>query len=339
MVIIKNIKIVEDKLNSNELKKCFNYIKSLDIDPMSLLPKKNKYTVSFELSETNTEFANCIRRCLLDEIDVLSMNIDKIETNDDYILFDLIKERIEMVPINQELNYSTYKISLNIENKTDCIIDVKTKDFTIKPYSDNIFSNNVRLFKLESNCYIKIDDITITKGNALENSGKYSFLSNVFYKILDIPHISESNNKSDNSLLSNPTHFLLKYTTYGNISPKNVIIKCCDTLLNRLKNILNEIESIKSEKDIPYSSDLLDIKKITDILYIYIENEYWTLINLISKYVYLEDKNVPFVSPYIQHPDIKKGGIKIKHNQDIKILKNSIKKIILDLNKLYNKFK
>ena len=62
------------------------------------------------------------------------------------------------------------------------------------------------------------------------------------------------------------------------------------------------------------------------------------LLNLISRYCFLENKNIKFVAPTIQHPDKNVGVVKIIHEQFVKIISNAIKAIINDIKTIRKSF-
>ena len=98
---INLVKEFNDNKNKN-MQLCKKYL-SLDKNikyPTQLLPQQSKFEVSFELKNTNTEIANGIRRCILGELDVISMSFDEkdFETDDAYILSDFFKKQLELLP-------------------------------------------------------------------------------------------------------------------------------------------------------------------------------------------------------------------------------------------------
>ena len=141
MVKVQKIEVSEfnlikelDNKKNKDMQECLKYTKNIDI--RKLLPKKSKITVSFELKETNSDFANAIRRCLINEIETLSFTYNEyddkfVDITDPFILSDFIKKQIELLPINQEFDYENLNIILFKENKTDEIIDVLSGDISI----------------------------------------------------------------------------------------------------------------------------------------------------------------------------------------------------------------
>ena len=377
MLKVKEIKIKDIKVNEFNLvaeiknksnksfQKCLDLLSNkselMDLslnDIKKLLPKKSKITVSFEMLNTNVSIANGIRRCLSDEMEVQSFDFDEYKdliTDDPFILCDFIKKQIELLPISQEMNLDGIDIKLFKENKTDEIIDVTSDDFIIESNADKknktnfkqkdleeIVEGNIVLCRLRPNNYIKINNIFISKGIAKHDAAKYSLLSNITYKILDVDPIVETRTGQTgvSSMLSDPKHFFLSYTTHRNIEyPQKLMIKCCDTLISRLENILTDMKNV-SNSDTIYMSGVLTLESSGNLKKIHIINEYWTIINMISQYCYiLTKKNIKFVAPSIIHPEKEVGVISIIHPEFSTLIQNSIKAIIADLNIVKKYFK
>jgi DNA-directed RNA polymerase subunit L len=347
MVNIKNIKVTETdlkKFDSKALKKCLELANKANIKENELkayLPHNPKITVSFDINETNSSFANAIRRCLMNEIEVKSFTFDSnkdLDTSDVFILSDFIEKQIDLLPINQEFNYNDVKIFLEKENKTDEIIDVLSDDITVLHNKENISSKilgkNIVLCRLRPAEYIKIKNIQICTGIGNNDSAKFNLLSNITYKIKNVNPILETKYGTTgvSSMVTNPTEFFISYTTHRNISkPLLVMVKCCDTLINRLTNILVDFKQI-SNKDHTNFTELIDLESKGDLKKIQIKGEYWTIINLICKFCYILTKgNIKFISPSLIHPEREIGIIKIIHPEFSTLIQNAIKKIISEL--------
>lgn len=360
MLKIKNIKVNEFNLisemknkNNASMQKCVDILLNDDAkltinEIKNLLPKKSKITTSFEMLNTNVSIANGIRRCLYDEIEALSFDFDEYNdfiTTDPFILCDFIKKQIDLLPINQELDYTDISISLHKENDTDEIINVASDDFLISTKDEKknkfkqkdleeIIAGNIVLCRLRPNKHITVNNIYISKGISRQNAAKYNLLSNVTYKILDADPIVETRDGQTgvSSMLSNPKHFYLSYTTHRNFEyPQRIMVKCCNTLIKRLEIILADVKKI-SNSDINYLSELLTLETSGDLKKLYIKGEYWTIINMITQYCFILSKeNIKYVSPFLIHPEKEIGAINIIHPEFSTLIQNSIKSIIADL--------
>jgi DNA-directed RNA polymerase subunit L len=351
-IIVKNIKIDEltfNNKNNEGFDKIVEYVKLIEPNYKKFLPSKSSHRVQFEITNTTADFANCIRRFLLDEIMVYSMDIDEddIVTTDKFILNDHLKKRLELIPFQQNLkDIDNFKISLDIKNTSDDIMTVYSRNIIIadskgnKLDSDKYFSGSIPIIQLRSDKSLQVNKIGIVKGCGKNDSGKFNLLSNISYEILDVVPCEESKfeKTGQSSLNSTPSHFKIGFTTYRNIDPKKVINLCCDCITDRLQNIQKELHNIKNETTI-YFSDTLELEIRNDVKLYHFKGEFWTIANIIARYCYLEFPEIKFVCASIIHPSKEESIVKIIHNNSINIINSSIRRILNDVDILKKKFK
>jgi len=322
---VTNIKIVENTIKYKD-----TIFESLLEDNKHLFPVNNHKTISFELLNSNTELANAIRRVITNELEVklLQVNINDIKTDDKYILSDIIKDRIESIPINQNIP-DDYIFKLSITNNTLDIHDVNSSDLLLMNYKKNtneLFNQNMKICYLNSNKYITINDIHVNKNTGFYN-GKYS-LCTVNYEIINTDFkIASLNN--DN------TDFKMSIKTNGNIEPIEIIKSVVLNLEKRLKIIesyIIEYNKIYNSSDIQLvDTNNVYIIKNYDLFSYYINNESHTIGNLLVKYIYNIDNNIELINYSIPHPSKHQVIINIKHTEHNSIILKSIKNIIKDL--------
>lgn len=343
-VKIKNVKIDEityDKKTFKDFDKCVEYVKLIDPNYKQYLTFKPQHRVQFEIMDTVSDFANCIRRFLLDEIDVYSMDVDEgnIITDDKFILGDVLKKRIELIPFQQKIDdINDLKISLTVENKTDDLMTVYTRHMTITDKKnksldiEKYFSMNIPIIQLRSNTSLEVKNINIVKGCGKKDAGKFCLLSNIYYEILDVKPFEESKyeKKGQSSLNSNPEHFKIGYTTHRNIEPKKIMTMCCDGITNRLSAIQLALANIKNDTTV-YFSDLIELESKGDVKLYHFKGEYWTIANIIARYCFLEFKDIKFVCACIIHPSTEESIVKIRHPESVKIINAAIEHILADI--------
>lgn len=103
--------------------------------------KEEAGILSFTLTGVDTIIANCLRRVILSDIDILGIRSIPYEDNDITILKntsqmnnEILSHRISCIPIyisDLSIQYESLKIICDVENKTENIIDITTKDFKI----------------------------------------------------------------------------------------------------------------------------------------------------------------------------------------------------------------
>lgn len=343
MISVKNIKYKDIPFVSKDKNfvKCLAYAKSINSDISQYIPISNKESVSFELVNVNSSIANCIRRFLIDELEVYSMHVDeeKVETDDPFILCDYIKKMIELIPICQdhkEEHLDSLHISINIENKTDDLITIYSSDIDImdkknKLNNDDYFITTIPIITLRSCKKLHIKDICIVKGSGKINSGKFSLLNHILYEALDVEPLTMSKfaKTGNSSLVSNPTHYKIEFETYRNIKSKTIMPRCCELILHRITTIHDILEELKENTTI-HISNTINIKTNGELTLFYFKGEYWTISNLISKYCFTLHNDIEFVCSTIVHPSQEEAIVKIKHSEPIKILKDALLKIIKD---------
>lgn len=310
---VKNIKIIEDKiLYKNTI---FNDIIN---NNLHLLPQFLHKQFKFEIINTNNDFANAIRRCLINELDIkiLTVHMSDIFVDDKYLLTDLIKDRIELLSINQNIP-DNLKFQLNVTNDTLNIMNIMSSDLIPNDGSsnNNYFNTNIKICELNSNKTIVINNIKVNTNNGIFNS-KYE-LACIEYEVINTDF-------TINSLNNNVTDFRFNIRTNGNIELYNIITMVVNNLETRLKLI----ESNIINTDLQFQD--FYITKTLDITEYHINNEKWTIGNLLCWYVYIIDNTI-VVFPYEEHELKNKIIIKIIHNDPNKILLKAIKLIINDL--------
>jgi DNA-directed RNA polymerase subunit L len=99
--------------------------------------------LSFTLSGVNVSLANAVRRTILSDIPQVVFKTSPYEENKANILVnttrlnnEIIKQRLSCIPIHindyENFPYKNYILEVNVENITDTMMYVTTKDFVIK---------------------------------------------------------------------------------------------------------------------------------------------------------------------------------------------------------------
>lgn len=115
----------------------------------------NKDQFSFVLSGVNVSLANGIRRTILSDIPTLVFRTTPYEENKANIMVntsrlnnEIIKQRLSCIPIHisdiESFPIKNYQLEVNVENNTDTIMFVTTKDFLIKDLSANKYLSEAK---------------------------------------------------------------------------------------------------------------------------------------------------------------------------------------------------
>jgi DNA-directed RNA polymerase alpha subunit len=113
------------------------------MNPLIELISEKDDTLQFTLSGVNVSLSNAIRRIILSEIPILVFKTSPYEQNKANILVntsrlnnEILKQRLSCIPIHirdiDSFPLSNYQLEVNVENNTDTVMYVTTKDFLIK---------------------------------------------------------------------------------------------------------------------------------------------------------------------------------------------------------------
>lgn len=118
--------------------------------------KESGDIMTFTLTGVDACYANGIRRVVLSEIPIVVFKTTPHEENKSNILIntsrlnnEIIKQRLSCIPIcikDLEINFENYLLEVDVENKSDTMMMVTTKDFKIKNLTTNSYleENTVR---------------------------------------------------------------------------------------------------------------------------------------------------------------------------------------------------
>ena len=375
---ITNIKIEENDV-VEFVKKATDIVKKnitdadskLNLNLLDLLPKEKYNTVSFIIKNTNSSFANAIRRTIVSEVPVWSLALDvrDYETNDPFLIFDHLATKIGSLPIHQEY---IHKFEQNGDNPNDIYtfyINIENNSSELKYiYSDDIIINgtssinkefsiikNIPLQYLTPNTFLRTK-LILEKGYGYQNGAKFSITPMpVYYPNDYIPletkHKAASSGHS--SLITDYKEFYFKYDTYTHYKDPLIILKMAiNEIKKRINNILNYIDEYIKDPMIPddihtnfkkkiviYKNEFIEIKKENHTYFIIIQGESVTISKLFSRYVYDEHKHIELVTDANEHPSIRSVFIKLQDHNSIKLMVKAGEKIINDLNSILKDLK
>ncbi len=304
--IIKNLKITTNQIDLSKTQ----YIKL-----KHLIPETSNKKIEFELHNSNCSFSNGFRRTIMNEIPVryLTVSMSDIHTTDPWIVNDIIKNRIEMIPISQDIPIGT-TYSLKFENKTDNYVNVMSSEIKYRGSSVKDIIQSIPICSINSMYSISINNIIVSESYGYIN-GRVS-VGRVSYEILDYDMVNIS------SAVSNPTIFKLILEVPGNINPKEIILKAIDSICNRLDNI-----------DFSLSKIEYGIYKLL------IPNESHTIGRLLETYIFNLYPTIDYVAMRESHPSKRECTIDIKHNEAEKLIKKAIEIIKKEYINIKNNFK
>lgn len=178
---LKIEKIVVDTSNSSN---------NSDKELQKLLPTFERERISFYLKNANLSIANAIRRVVSGELKVkyLTCNIHDISTNDDYIILDELRDRINFIPLKQDVPINTtFTLNAsNIDSKKRYKI-VHSNEIISKTYIDKAFAETFRIAELSPTKYLIIPKITVVEDYGFNYSASCLTLDIEYHLVDYIP--------------------------------------------------------------------------------------------------------------------------------------------------------
>jgi DNA-directed RNA polymerase subunit L len=109
----------------------------------------------FTLSGVNVSIANAVRRTILSDIPILVFKTTPYEENKANILVntsrlnnEILKQRLSCIPIHfkdiENFPIKNYQLEVNVENNSDTVLFVTTKDFLIKDITTNKYLSEAK---------------------------------------------------------------------------------------------------------------------------------------------------------------------------------------------------
>lgn len=327
--MISNIKVEDyhvrkEVSKDNNISKILSKIKKDTGEDISLLLPEKIKKVSFDMS-CEPQMANAIRRIMDSELEVYSLDLifESLKTSDKYLLYDKFTKNVQAIKLNQDKakklfdKQQTFEIS--VKNDSDNYRYIISND--IGP--EKLFADNILLHKLHPKKFIKCK-LRIIRGKATKSANAFAILPCVEY------HIHEDPAKS--SMEKSPNKFTLKYKLYGTYEDELRPLKEAIEILIKKLEFFSKLISNKLIKGIFRNKDVL-IKKEGTFHYITLYNETITLTQLLSKYTYLNNPQIEFITDKLEHPMQRVVIMKIKDKNALNMLQDTCDNLIKKLKK------
>lgn len=135
-------------------------IKKLDIN-------KKENRIKFLIEDTTPEFANLLRRAIIDRVPVLAVDEVEFKENDSVLYDEIIAHRLAMIPLTTDLKSYTYKENCKCDGegcaRCTCQLSLKEKGPKMV-YASDIKSNDAKV----KPAYPKIPIVKLRKEQKLE---------------------------------------------------------------------------------------------------------------------------------------------------------------------------
>jgi DNA-directed RNA polymerase subunit L len=131
------------------------------------------------------------------------------------------------------------------------------------------------------------------------------------------------------SLTVASSEFRMRFNITDRIDPKQLIPMACDNLVNRLSGCLQDLDAPDNSKRISVRTNSVKFLHdgssiVVDMWCMKIFGETHTLGHLLAKHILLQDPDLPFVRPWMDHPQDNNVTIQLIHSEPEKICRNAI---------------
>ena len=309
--ILTDLKVEKVPIKNSKLDKFASMLTEYKINIYDYLPKREAQRVSFNLNENST-FVNFIRACIWDRTPIWSLKVEtsSIQTNDPFVLFDDLEQKIHGIPINQtflntafskdgEAIYKKFKGSFTVMNNTTQLRTITSTDmkFSYEGKEINYMCSMIPIFRLQPGRQLSVE-MTIERGYAMKDANKFNVVDGRTYRIEDHKHISDG---GISSLEYNPTKFHLSYTTYRNFDdPLEIMHLIIDDNLERLDKVIRYVKLFDEGKSsILHDLDINFVRHETQTTYSM--DESYFLFGAISRTIYELDNDIEYVTFDARH--------------------------------------
>lgn len=241
-------------------------------------PKDPAQTHAFEIHNVDLAIVNGIRRTILTDIHVIGFSGEdepslEVVTNTGRLHNEIMLHRFGLIPIHVSEDETDafaegqYTFELNVQNKEDKMMNVTTNDFRVKKDGRDLTDIERRkMFPVDA---VTKDHILITrlhpqehlhvKGEAVKKTARFhAGFSPVslctFHYIQDPVLAATADNVLDKErayLRNNygdPIAFMFEIEPKLSLSPRYLVHKACDIILNKLSTMLHEVYQDESDK-------------------------------------------------------------------------------------------
>lgn len=282
----------------------------------SLVPKVLNKKWEININDANPPIANAIRRGFISEIPVkhmtISLNNKDIVSTDPYIVNEMIRKRLEMIPIDQSIPDDSV-LSLKIENTSDNVVDITSDDLHLNGSKSNLIMAGIQICDINAGKALILNNITIKTSYGYNNAR--CSIGRVEYHIEE-KHPDESE-LLKSSAASVPTKFKITIDLPGIYDGVSMLKLLISTLIERIDAI-----------DLNRSKEAFGTFSLT------IPNESHSIGYLLARYIYDLEPSIDYVAPRTIHPSIREVVVDVRHPDPKTIINTALHKIKTDFSKM-----
>jgi hypothetical protein len=174
-----------------------------------------------------------------------------IETNDEFIIPEMVTKRFKMLPLLQSGDVMKMEFELIASNNTTVVRDVKSAEIKVLVGGKELpFDENVTMFTLQPTKHIKIKSITTGRNfGFVVGEGMCVLGFHAVSLAVGVEPLNVYEGTGVSSKVTNVRHWKLAFETNGTMPVKKIVIIACDNLIERLTRIYKLLSSIVSDGD------------------------------------------------------------------------------------------
>jgi len=270
------------------------------------------------------------------EMDILVLDIERkhFDSDDEHIIFDNIRKRLQLLRIKQISNMTFY---VDVKNDTDEIIDIYSSD--IKEYErskEEMFTPFKVIAHLYPGKYLKIENIKVIAGNSENASTRHQIDGNVMYECLDLHKFSDDSKKLPSSMEIPQRNYRITIRPQSYFHPIHIVKLAIKNIIDRIK-VIYDILINNKDNDTFFLKKATLIKEKKDFYIYKLFGETNTMGNLISERVREDSK--AFITFQHEHQEDYHIFIKIRTKRNPNVLiAPSLKKLIVEFEKIDKSF-
>jgi len=218
-----------------------------DLLPTVLFPYKFEFTIN----GASNAVANAIRRTIACELPVkcLICDYENIQTNDPFIIPELIVKRLKLIPIAQHVS-DRAEFSLASQNKTMGVIDVKSADLLPVKAARPVFNETFTLFSLNPATYCNISKVRVeSRYGYIAGDGGAVLGVNTTSTVVDVQPYDQYEDKGVHSSNSEARSWKISFVNNGTLEPNRIVIMACDNIIARASAVLELLHQINNNGD------------------------------------------------------------------------------------------
>jgi DNA-directed RNA polymerase subunit L len=211
--------------------------------PTVLVQEKCEFTIR----GCNNAVSNAIRRTVLCELKVAHLRCDygDIETDDPFIIPEMIQKRLQMIPLLQSVP-SNATFSVDVTNNTLQPMDVKTGQFH---GPKKMFDETYTLLTLGPGRYFRAK---IRVGNEYGYTPEHGMCAVAFNAVsicTDAVPINVYTGEGVRSQSADPRVWKISFNTSGTMPSRTIVTSACSAIIGRLKTVLSLLHTIVSSEN------------------------------------------------------------------------------------------